>query len=132
MEWRQEYRIGIQELDEQHRTLVECISNIEKAVAQYDRQSADAAVVRLAAFVQDHFTLEEGLMQSHGYPRLEEHANDHKQFSVHLRALQEPLLTTDVFRDRIKSLHEWWETHVQRDDKAYALHILKRTALGRS
>ena len=132
MEWKQEYRIGIHELDEQHKTLVECISIIEQAVAQYDRPSVDAAIAQLATFAKDHFKLEEGLMRSHDYPRLEEHAYDHKQFLGLLRALQEPFLTTDVFRDRIGSLHEWWETHVQMDDKAYALHILKHTALGKA
>lgn len=132
MDWKEEYRIGIGEIDEQHKTLVECISNIEQAVAQYDRQSADAAVVRLAAVAGDHFKLEEGLMQSYDYPRLEEHTEHHKQFSVHLIALQEPFLTTSVFRERIEFLHEWWDTHVQKHDKSYALHILKRTALGKS
>ena len=132
MEWKEEYSVGIHEIDEQHKTLVECISSIEQAAVQYDRQAADTALVRLADWAQAHFTLEESLMRIHDYPRLEEHADEHKQFSVHLRTLQEPFLTTDVFHDRIEFLQEWWDTHVQEHDKSYALHFLKVTALGKS
>ena len=132
MEWKQEYSVGIHEIDEQHKALTECVSSIEQAVARYDRPSADAALVRLADMAQAHFTLEECLMRIHDYPRLEEHADDHKQFSVHLRTLQEPFIPTDVFRERIKFLHEWWDVHVHKHDKSCALHFLKYTALGRA
>lgn len=132
MEWKKEYSVGIHEIDEQHKALTECISSTEQAVARYDRKSADAALGRLADLARVHFTVEESLMRIHDYPRLEEHADDHKQFSVHLRALQEPFLATDVFRERIKSLHAWWHTHVENHDKSCALHFLKHTALGKA
>ena len=132
MDWKQEYRIGIHEMDEQHKALVACISSIEQAVAQYDRQAADAAIARLADLAQVHFTLEECLMRILDYPGLAEHADHHMQFSVHLGTLQERFLTTDIFRDRIEFLHQWWDTHVQKHDKSYALHLLKHTALGKS
>lgn len=132
MEWKKEYSVGIHEIDEQHKTLTECISSIEQAVAQYDPRSAHTALVRLADLAQAHFTLEESLMRIHDYPRLEEHADDHKQFSVHLRTLQERFLTTDVLNDRIEFLYEWKDTHMQKHDKSYALHVLKYMALGKS
>ena len=132
MEWKNEYLVGIHEIDQQHKTFTECISSIEQAVARYDRRSADAALVRLADLGQVHFTLEECLMRIHDYPRLEEHADDHRQFSVHLSTLQERFLTTDVFNDRIRFLHQWWDTHVQKHDKSCALHFLKYRALGRA
>ena len=132
MEWKKEYSVGIHEIDEQHKTLTECISSIERAVARYDRRSADAALARLADLAQVHFTVEESLMRIHDYPRLEEHADDHKQFSVHLRALQEPFLATDIFRKRIEFLDAWWVKHVEKHDKSCALHFLKYTALGKA
>ena len=132
MEWKKEYSVGIHEIDEQHKTLIDCISGIERAIARYDPRSADAALVRLADLTQVNFTVEESLMRIHDYPRLEEHADDHKQFSALLRTLQERFFTTDVSHDRIEFLHEWWDRHVQKHDKSYALHFLKYTALGRS
>ena len=132
MEWKKEYAVGIHELDEQHKALTECISSIEQAVARYDRPSADAALARLADLAQTHFTVEESLMRIHDYPRLEEHADDHKLFSVHLKTLQERFIPTGVFHDRIEFLHAWWDAHVQKHDKSCALHFLKYQALGKS
>jgi len=132
MDWKKEHSVGIHEIDEQHKALTECVSSIQQAVARYDRRSADAALVRLADLAQAHFTLEESLMRIHDYPRLEEHADNHRQFSVHLSTLQERYLTTEVFQDRIKFLHEWWDTHVHKHDKSCALHFLKYTALGKA
>ncbi len=132
MEWKQDYRIGILEIDEQHKALVGGISCIEQEVARYERQSADAAIVRLSDLAQAHFTLEPCLMRIHDYPGLAEHANHHEQFLIHLGALQERFLTTDVFNDRIGFLHEWWDTHVPKHDKSYALHFLQCAALGKT
>jgi hemerythrin len=131
MEWKKEYRVGIHDVDEQHKTLIECITSIEQAVAQYDRQSADSALDRLAELTQAHFALEESLMRTCDYPLLDAHADHHEQFSVHLNTLRERFIPPDVFRDRINCLHEWWDTHVQQHDKSYALHFLKYTVLGK-
>jgi hemerythrin-like metal-binding protein len=119
-------------IDEQRKTFTECISSIEQAVAQYDRRSADAALARLAYLAQAHFTLEESLIWIHDGPRLEDHADGHKQFSVYLRTLRERFLATNVFRDRIKFLQERRNTHVEQHDKSFALHFLKYAALGKS
>ena len=132
MEWKKEYSVGIHEIDEQHKEITACISSVEQAVARYDRQSVDSALMRLGDLARVHFAVEESLMRIHDYPHLEEHADDHKQFSDHLRALQEPFVTTDVFRDRIEFLHQWWDMHVQKHDKSCALHFLKSTALGKA
>ena len=131
MDWKKDYSVGIRELDEQHKTVIECISSIERAVAQYDRHTVDAAIVRLVDLVKAHFTIEESLMRILDYPGLEDHADDHKQLSVHLKALQERFVPTDVFRNRIESVNGWWDTHVQKHDKSFALHFLKYRALGK-
>ena len=132
MEWNKDYRVGIRDIDDQHQAIAQCIASIKQALTQSDPRSAHAGLVCLADLAQAHFALEESLMRIHDFPRLEEHADDHKRFSVHLRTLQERFLTTDVFHDRIHALHDWWDEHIQKHDKAYALHFLKRMALGRS
>lgn len=132
MNWKEDYRIGIGEIDEQHKAFVACMASIELAVARFDREAADAAVVRLADLASAHFTLEEILMRILDYPGLAEHVDDHKRFSIHLGILQERFLTTDAFRQGIEFLHRWWERHVQEHDKSYALHFLKFTALGKA
>ena len=130
VEWNEEYRVGIRDIDEQHLAIARCIASIKQSITQHDPPSARAALVRLVDMVKVHFMVEESLMRILDYPRLEGHADDHKQYSDHLRTLQEPFHTADVFHDRIHSLHKWWDEHIQKHDKPYALHFLKRAALG--
>jgi hemerythrin len=133
MNWKNEFRVGIRDIDEQHQEIITCISSIKQAVAQQDRWSdVHLGFVNLADLAQIHFKVEESLMRILDYPRLAEHVEDHKQFLAVLKTLKERVLTTHVSQDNIHSLHEWWEKHIQMHDKPYALHFLKRTALGKS
>ena len=133
MEWNNELRLGIKDIDEQHKILAEIISSIKVAVAR-DRGWSDLhlAIVRLADYVRIHFAVEESLMRVHDYHRLDEHTDEHRQFSLKLAQLQELSLKSAVTEGTIAFLHEWWDKHIRTSDKAYALHFLKRVALGKS
>jgi len=131
MNWKQEYTVGIQEIDEQHLSLTEHVSRVEQAVCQAEGWSAvHGALGRLARLAQTHFTVEESLMRIHAYPRVDEHVDQHRQFYADLLAVQERSLTTELTPKKIEFLHEWLDGHIHQYDKAYAFHILKRTTLG--
>ena len=133
VEWKDEYRVGIVDIDEQHQAIAQFISSIIREVAQQDGWSdIHLHLVNLTALVQTHFNLEEGLMRIHDYPHLEEHAADHKQYSAELKTLQERAPARDVLLDRIRFLHQWWFEHIRKHDKPFAFHVLKRMALGKS
>jgi hemerythrin len=132
MGWTEEYSVGIDEIDNQHRTLTECLSSIEQALTLHDLwPEVNAAVVQLTGHAQNHFIIEESLMRIHDYPHLPEHADEHQHFLDELKTLRKHSLTNDVSQDRIQSLRKWKDSHVQKHDKAYALYFLKRTALGK-
>ena len=131
MEWKHEYAIGIEEIDDQHLRLTEGISRVEQAVDQAEGWSAvHGALGRLASLAVTHFAVEESLMRIHDFPQLEDHADQHKRFYADLIALQERSLTTDLTPKRVEFLHRWWDAHFQEFDKPYALHVLKRKTLG--
>ena len=131
MEWTKDLSVGIHELDEQHKTLVECVSAIEQSVSQGERWSeVHSTLVRLRNFTEMHFAVEESLMRIHEYPGLDEHANEHRGFSDSLVALQEASLKTDVRLEMIAFLRRWIEWHIPAHDKPYAFHFLRRSALG--
>lgn len=128
MDWNAGYSVGIQELDEQHRKLVEYVSAIEQSVGQGQRwATVHSDLVRLTSFAEMHFAVEETLMRIHDYPHLDEHVNEHRRFADRVRALQERSLKTAVSRDMVKFLRNWVEQHIPGHDKPYAFHFLKRS-----
>lgn len=126
MTWKEEFSVGIHEIDEQHKILAECIATIERAVVGQERRSAvHSALGRLAEFARTHFAVEESLMRIHDYPGLEEHINEHWQFSEALNRLQVQALTADVSQEMVAFIRAWLDRHVITSDKLYTSHFLK-------
>lgn len=129
MEWKKEFSVGIQEIDEQHKTLVDYITSIEQTVIGQERWLAvHSALDRAADFAQIHFAVEESLMRIHAYPRLEEHAAEHRCLSDYVATLQEKALTTDVSEEMVAFIQGWLEVHIPTHDMPYAAHFLTRMA----
>lgn len=124
MDWKNEFSVGIHEIDEQHKVLVDCISLIEAAVTQQQRWSAvHSALGRLVDFARIHFAVEESLMRIHDYPGLEKHIEEHRQFSSGLKALQEKSLKADVSQEMAAFIQKELYEHIMTSDKHYAAFL---------
>lgn len=129
MNWKDEFSVGIHEIDEHHRALSDCITSLEEAVAGREGPSAvDCALDRLDNFARIHFAVEECLMRILEYPELVEHSYEHFRFSDDLKKLQEKALNAEVTQQSIAFIGTWLRDHVMTSDKQYALHFLKRMA----
>jgi len=129
MKWRKEFSVGIEEIDDQHKVLADCVTLIEHTVIGRERWSAvHSALIRTADFARIHFAVEESLMRIHAYHGLEQHIVEHRRFSNTLEKLQVKSLTTDVSEEMIAFLRGWLEQHVPTHDQPYAAHFRARTA----
>ena len=126
MEWKEEFSVGIPEIDAQHRTLTECITLIKEGMTGYAPWSfVDLALVRLADFARIHFAVEESLMRIHRYPELERHVREHRQFADRLEKLQEMSPRVDASTETIVFLQEWLHGHIMTSDRHYAAYLPK-------
>lgn len=80
IEWRDEFRIGLPEVDEEHRSLIEEINRLHQELV------VGAAIVRVTGAIGDihsaiaaHFALEEKEMTALGYDGLVAHKTDHER-----------------------------------------------------
>jgi hemerythrin len=125
IEWTNDFALGIDEIDEQHRTLVGMINALD---ASTHRDSGPETMRRLLAqlgdYVRDHFGLEERLMGGGGCsPELiGRHFSEHAYFSGVLRDL-----TTDFEKGRrnvtvplIEYLVHWFLHHIVVIDRSMA------------
>ncbi len=108
MKWKQEFSVGIQEIDEQHKTLADCVTSVETSVVGRERWlEVHSALIRAADFARIHFAVEESLMRIHACPGLEEHIAAHRRFSNHLEELKHKSLTVDVSEEMISFIRGW-------------------------
>lgn len=72
--------VGIDEVDAQHKTLLELTNDTEAAVASgITREQAAQALQRLCDYVVEHFATEEALMDPDAYPEYDQHMAEHME-----------------------------------------------------
>ncbi|HET6720510.1 MAG TPA: bacteriohemerythrin, partial [Rhodocyclaceae bacterium] len=79
LEWQDSFSVGIKEVDDQHRTLVELLNQLHTAIRE--RRGSDACretLDRLAEYTITHFQLEERLMQASNYAGFDVHKRQHE------------------------------------------------------
>jgi hemerythrin len=88
IEWKDSYRTGIDEVDFEHRELIDLVN------ALHAQLTADGGALSATAFFGDlevaiaaHFALEERLMREGGYSALREHKADHERLLDQLRTI---------------------------------------------
>lgn len=124
-QWTDDYRTGLEAVDQQHRRLVAMLNDLDEARAI----GSDSRVVLelldgLAAYAQYHFATEERLMGAPGFePReLERHRGEHLAFvekvaDVQLQAQRDPGVVGDALVD---FLVHWLSEHILGTDKRMA------------
>ena len=126
VQWRDEYSVGIERIDNDHKKLIQLINDLETAVHynagdEFERQ----ALEELIAYTQTHFTLEEELMKEHGYPDFEAHKGQHDQMisnvEVFLRDYEEK--GHKVLGDIAEHLKLWLIQHINGTDQKYAPYL---------
>ena len=137
LEWKDEYSLGIPEIDLQHKRIFDCFVTIaDDGLTKQDKWLTDSSIVQLVGLLQGHFALEENLMRSLGYPELERHIEEHQQFNAELHELAQMSLRTkgNMSHDMIKVFQKWQREHIIKSDRHYADYFsgLTRKSTGKN
>lgn len=111
---------GIDEIDRQHQILFVCLARLEQAVSSEERWSAVHFVLdEVSDFARIHFAVEEALLRLHGYPLLEAHIAEHRDFVRELGVIGEHSVRADVGDEMVKFLQQWLVNHIGKSDHQY-------------
>jgi hemerythrin-like metal-binding protein len=123
VQWNSELELGIKEIDEQHRRLVDILNEV------IHRKTSGSAGRKLEQIIEDlvdytdyHFKAEEQIMERFGYGGLAEHRRMHDGFSDRLRVLYLNTASGDGERtdEILDFLKEWLLHHIMKVDRQYA------------
>src|SRR4030042_6916572 len=115
--WKDDYSVGVEESDRQHRHLFEILN---KLVARPADPSGSELVAQTLGemydYAKEHFKAEEELMQQYGYPELEAHKKKHE----YLVGTPYEMCSGEISADEIAEfLKVWWIIHVLNVDMKY-------------
>ena len=122
--WKDNYALGVDQLDSQHRQLLGATEDLLRAAAQEGQQQCTQckqAVAFLKDYTVVHFQAEEQYMAQTGYPGLEAHRALHREFAENLRQTELELMRQDYRGEAVgklaRDMTRWWMFHIMREDK---------------
>lgn len=127
IEWKNEYSIGIDVIDEQHQKLFEIANRIfdllknDLLVDKYDR--IVDIIAELQEYTRYHFETEENYMQSIGYRRLLSQKASHNDFLEKMAAIDLNKIDDGqnlYLRDILDFVLDWLVQHIMKSDKLIA------------
>ena len=126
--WSDDFLIGIEELDYEHRGLVEDINKLHRdLLGDVDMDRIEDMLGSIHARMQAHFALEERVMVSHEYPHYPEHKAEHERLLDEYTELvtkfeRDPNLSD---REAIQGvLCQWIVSHILTSDKKMSLMVI--------
>jgi len=127
--WKDEYSVGIDSIDGQHKKLLNLINNLQTAVyfstgEAFEQEALDDLVL----YTKTHFSYEEGLMEQHGFPGFEAHRKQHQQM---IARVEEVLAQYQNDKDTAMKnatifLRDWLIKHINGTDKQYSSFLIEK------
>jgi len=126
MKWDPIYSVGIKEIDDQHRKLIEYINELNTAMGQgKGKEVIKKTLEKLSAYTVSHFKVEEKYFTIHGYPETAQHKTSHDNFVSKINDFKDQFengkvtLTIQV----MNFLRDWLKNHILGEDKKYSIYF---------
>ena len=120
IEWSRDLEINVQEVDGQHRKIVDIINNLSDTMGSAGKEKVVEDILgELAEYSKLHFSTEESLMEKHGYSGLEEQKKKHAEFTERVEELTSQYkVARGALRIVImRFLQEWLRDHISGTDR---------------
>lgn len=124
--WGHVLSVGVDEIDEDHRKLVNIFNILNHAVTDGESSEYLAAVLEeLVNCTVWHFSHEERLMLKYGYQGIEEHKATHRELIESAKEMQQNLLQAkkSMSDEDIEVLERWLTGHILTDDMRLGAYL---------
>lgn len=131
--WSQDFSVNIQEIDDQHKVIVDLINKINDAVAgNGGPETVKQVIEQLVHYTTVHFSIEEALMRMFHYPDYEQHKQIHKNLLERVLAFQKQYAkgNTQIGPELLYFLRDWLLNHIVKIDRGYSAYLLSHKIEG--
>jgi len=123
VEWSEKFSVGVKELDQQHQQLIKLLNILTSTRGTINPHSETVSdtLMAMTRYAQAHFKTEERLMETYGYPGLEEQKKQHRDFRKSTVDFSTAAYygIDQVPEALLEYLVNWWVHHILEDDMAY-------------
>ena len=123
--WKEEFSVGVVEVDHEHQELIELINQLHRSVREgVTRKQVVEGLGEIFAQIAAHFALEERYMRESRYREYAEHKEDHETLLDDLRDIMDEVEDDGDFDERRLSidLDRWFSDHFRTHDAKLHRH----------
>lgn len=123
LNWTEELSVNIDSIDEQHKKLIELISDFYDNI---QKRSNDENISRLIKGMKEytirHFVTEEKYMRQYDYPDYPTHKQEHEKFIAKVKEIEEKFNSGKLIIsfEITTFLKDWIKKHILEIDKKYS------------
>jgi hemerythrin len=120
--WKEEYSVGVVEIDEQHKALFKTINELVFEIDSLpDKKKVEQLVSEIEKYKFDHFATEERYFEEFGYSERDMHIKAHRQFNEVFDAMKVKYGEDYVGLAFVLTdfLEDWLITHLLSVDRRY-------------
>ncbi len=121
--WSEEYFVGIDFADVQHKQIVDIINRLHQALVDgKGRKVVGKALDDLIRYSQAHFAAEEKVLQSCGYPDFLAHHTEHECLTYKVLLFYQKFMVDDarMTPEGVKFLKDWMGKEILDADMKFA------------
>ncbi len=126
IEWKDEFSVGVPDVDYKHQKLIALINDLNEAMSS---DNSEVTVMdflgEIYAHVSAHFALEEKIMRERKYDHYAEHKADHEALLDELRDIMDDYEENAYFSDDTfaNAVGSWFPDHFKSRDARLHKHL---------
>ncbi len=131
LEWSDDFSVGIDLIDKQHKILIRAINLLAMAVEHKSSRGIMQEIFRtLRDYTDTHFAYEELLFDRFGYPDSEAHKAEHRGLLGQVINLERRWIAgeAEIGPEVLKFLVDWLRNHILGSDKKYSEFLINALA----
>lgn len=125
LHWENRFYVNDARLDSDHRQMFDALNDLWQIVDQdSDPSTIQPALAHVSTLMKAHFEKEEAILDEWNYPRLQDHRQEHRQFTGRLDLLTKRLMHDERSIGTAETLDligDWLCNHILKNDRDYAL-----------
>lgn len=121
--WDEEYSVGIQAIDTQHKEIFKLLNKLLEAMKQGQAgHVTNEIILELEKYAVLHFQKEEFFFHRFSFSGAEEHIREHQMFIQKVISLKADLKSGKIIMsfELLNFLKEWIDHHILKVDKEYS------------
>jgi hemerythrin len=122
IEWKDEYSVGVEEIDDQHKYFISLLNNLNNAIVAGKSREELKELFRLVPdYAERHFATEEKYFDEFNYEGAAEHKQKHQEMRDEIKRVEstEGGKEIDFYGNIVYFLKDWLEEHLAQMDQKY-------------